>query len=462
MYAAIVALILWPALVLLLFLTLPQRKAIIWAFLLGVMFLPQKVTIFINGLPDIDKRAMTVIAPSVFAAAALLRQPFTYRLRWFDWPMIVWCLLPFATSLSNELPILEGISAVFAQTIIWGIPYAIGRIFFNDLRGIHELAHATYCAGLIYLPLCWIELRLSPQLHMIVYGFHQHSFAEHVRWGGYRPMVFMEHAIMVGCWMAFCTIMGVAISMPKRLLRDSSGLLRAGTLLALFVTTILCKVVFVIVLLFAGMVVLTLPFLFKSRVPLAILIAAPIIYIGTSHFSYVTDLAIEWSSAVFSPERVDSLRIRLTSERLIVSRAMQRPVLGWGRFGRHLGEERVEDDNMTYFYLDTPDGKVRVIPDAFWVNTIGQWGLTGLVAMIAFMLLPGFVFVARYPVNEWTSPHLMPLFGLVIVIALEMWNFTLNFQLLIFIPLFVGASMTVRPPHQLDGSPRTIVRTQST
>ena len=57
-------------------------------------------------------------------------------------------------------------------------------------------------AALIYAPLCLLELRLSPQLHRWVYGYHQHDFVQTMRDGGYRPMVFMEHGLMVSFWMA--------------------------------------------------------------------------------------------------------------------------------------------------------------------------------------------------------------------------------------------------------------------
>ena len=56
--------------------------------------------------------------------------------------------------------------------------------------------------GLIYVPLCLFEVRMSPQLHNMVYGFAQHSFGQTVRGGGWRPMVFMQHGLAVGLFMS--------------------------------------------------------------------------------------------------------------------------------------------------------------------------------------------------------------------------------------------------------------------
>ena len=95
------------------------------------------------------------------------------------------------------------------QTVTWGIPYFLGRIYFNDLQGLRELSVAIFIGGLIYVPFCLYEIRFSPQLHRLLYGYHQHDFSQTFRFGGYRPMVFMQHGLMVGMWMGMATLAGI-------------------------------------------------------------------------------------------------------------------------------------------------------------------------------------------------------------------------------------------------------------
>lgn len=52
------------------------------------------------------------------------------------------------------------------------------------------------------------EVRLSPQLHRIFYGYFPHSFAQQVRGGGFRPVVFLQH----GLWVAFFAMMMTVVT----------------------------------------------------------------------------------------------------------------------------------------------------------------------------------------------------------------------------------------------------------
>ena len=77
----------------------------------------------------------------------------------------------------NGIGVYDGASMVLTQMFTWGLPYLIGRIYFNDLESLRELAIGMFLGGLIYVPLCIIDMRMSPQLHVWVYGFRQHAFA---------------------------------------------------------------------------------------------------------------------------------------------------------------------------------------------------------------------------------------------------------------------------------------------
>ncbi|MBV5327317.1 MAG: hypothetical protein JZU65_06720, partial [Chlorobium sp.] len=84
----------------------------------------------------------------------------------------------------------------------WGVPFLAGRIYFKDESTIKDLHRGIIIGGLIYMVLCLYEIRMSPQLNNMLYGFFPHSWVQHLRYGGFRPIVFMQHGLMVALWMA--------------------------------------------------------------------------------------------------------------------------------------------------------------------------------------------------------------------------------------------------------------------
>jgi hypothetical protein len=83
--------------------------------------------------------------------------------------MLIWCLCPIATQLSNGL---SPISPTLKQIVAWGLPYFFGRIYLNDLAGLRQLAVGIFAGGMVYAPLCLLETRIAPTLHLRVYGVH--------------------------------------------------------------------------------------------------------------------------------------------------------------------------------------------------------------------------------------------------------------------------------------------------
>ncbi len=122
-------------------------------------------------------------------------------------PAAVFMVVPFASSMSNGLGAYDGFSAIVWQLITWGIPYSIGRCVFRTKRHVADLVDSIILCGLLYVPLCLWEVKMSPQLHTQVYGFHQHSFAQSMRGGGWRPVVFMQHGLQVALWMCGCLVL---------------------------------------------------------------------------------------------------------------------------------------------------------------------------------------------------------------------------------------------------------------
>ena len=91
----------------------------------------------------------------------------------------------------------EAVSMGIRDLIRYGVPFFLGRTLYRRSADLKDLLLVLAGAGVIYSAFILVELRLSPQFHRWIYGHHQHGFALHVRWGGYRPMVFMRHGLSV-------------------------------------------------------------------------------------------------------------------------------------------------------------------------------------------------------------------------------------------------------------------------
>ena len=162
----------------------------------------------IRFFPEYNK--MTATCLGVFCATLLFDSDriLRFRPKLMDFPMVVLCVSPLISSLTNGLGAYNGGSDVFKEGVKWMLPYFLGRIYFNDMRGMRELAIGIFLGGLVYVPLCLFEIRFSPQLHRLFYGFHPSGFTQVVRMGGYRPTVFLIHGLMVGMWMTAASLCG--------------------------------------------------------------------------------------------------------------------------------------------------------------------------------------------------------------------------------------------------------------
>jgi hypothetical protein len=388
-----VALFGWPLLALVLFSLLRPRRAVLASMILGWLFLPVASIKFASGIPEYSKIMAVCLGTLLGVVVFDLRRLLAFRPHWADLPMAIWCLSPFASSITNDLGPYDGMSAIFLQTVEWGLPYLFGRLYCSNLRSIGLLAFAVFLGGLIYIPFCLFEIRMSPQLHTWLYGFHQHFFNQSYRFGGWRPTVFMHHGIMVGLWMAMASLSGIWLWMAGGL-RTLFRIPLPWFLGPLLVTTVLCKALGGLVLLVVGLAVLLSIRWGAPRaailalalfVPLYCAIRIPRVWSG----SELTDV-----SALVSSERASSLKFRLMNEDMLLERASLRPVFGWARWGR----ARVRDDM----------GRDISITDGLWIIVFGNQGLVGLFAMMGVFLAPVAGLWRAIRPSAWKHPLAAP------------------------------------------------------
>jgi hypothetical protein len=415
-----IAFFVWIPVVFFLFLLLPPRRAVSTSLLIGWLFLPV-ASYDLPGFFDYNKITATCL--SVFLAAAILdkdKRLWNFRPTRFDLPMLVWCLCPLVTSLSNDLGVYDGLSAAIQQAILWGLPYVMGRVYFGDFIGLRELAVILLIGGMIYIPLCLYEILMSPQLHSTIYGFHQHNFSQTVRLGGWRPTVFLQHGLAVGLFMCMTSLIGVWLwyRMPSRIFPGRS----VGWLVVLLlITSVLVKSWGALVLLVLGLLVLFLSTMLRTKVLVVLLLLSFPLYIAARTVGgWSGDQLLALPQLSGSEERVESLLTRLRSEYYLMERAKLQPLFGWGGWDRSLVGDK---DNI----VKTREGlSVQVIPDSFWIVTFGMYGLLGLTSITIAILMPLLLLIRRFPASSWETPEIAPIAVLAITLGLYMLDNLMN------------------------------------
>ncbi len=413
----------WIPLGLFLFVLLPVRRAIIAAYLVGWLFLPQ-AGYALSGLPDYTRmtavNAVVLMGVLLFDSAGLG----AFRMRIWDLPMLVWVLCPFATSVSNDLGAYDGLSGVLDNTLAWGVPYLLGRTYFQSPETVRMLAIGVFIGGLIYLPLCLWEIRMSPQLHRFVYGFHPGKFNMTWRLGGYRPVAFMSHGIALGLWMAVTSLGGIWL-WRARAVKRLWGIPMAWLAMPLLVTTVLCRSLGGLALLALGLGVLLMIKLTRSGWPLLAFALVPPLYVGVRATGVWYPHVLVNIANRIDADRAVSLESRLGQEEILRERAWRRPVFGWASWGRN----RVLNE----------EGKWATATDSLWIIVFGQQGLVGLISLGALFVLPSLLLIRTLHGHSWSAAGAAPAVVLAVGIAMYAGDRLMNAMPNPYFHLMVGS-----------------------
>jgi hypothetical protein len=411
----------WVPCVLLLFLWLPPRRAVVTAFIAGWLFLPA-ATFDLPGLPDYSKMAATcagiLLAAMVFDIDTLL----AVRPRWFDIPMLVWCFVPFVTNEVEEIGIYDSLSWSVNQMITWGMPYFIGRCYFTDAESLKSLAKGIVIGGLIYIPICWFEIRMSPQISKFLYGVE--GGYSGTRLGGWRPQGFMASGLMLGMWMTSASILGIwlwSTGALKKIGKRDSG----WFIFFLTATAIFCKSTGAIVLMLTGLGCLYGIRKLGRATPVLLLCLPPIIYpMIRAGSNWDGKQMVQIAESTVGPERAQSLDFRLHNEDILSTKALQRYWWGWGRFGRSRVLNEFGKD------ISTTDGE--------WIIALGQSGVVGLAAVTMIYLLPVIRLWWRLKGPLWSDPSYAAVAAFAVILALYAIDNILNAMLNPVITVVMG------------------------
>ncbi len=418
---ALIALLGWPFVAVYLFIYHKLERAVIWTLLGAFLLLPTAVSIDLPVVPSLDKQSIPNIV-ALALALALAKQ----KLRLLPEGIVIKLLIalvvltPFATVLTNTDPVVTARSvlpgtrlydafSMSAAICIGLIPFLLGRSIFRTVDSQIEILRALVIAGIAYSVLMLYEVRFSPQLHLKLYGFFPHNFAQQVRWGGFRPVVFLPH----GLWLAFFA-MTVVVS-AAILWRHAAENVRGPYLYAmgyLSVVLALCKSLGSIFyyLLLMPLVLFTGPRA-QMRVAL-VLVCLALAYPALRGSGIIPVQSLAAFALSIDADRARSLVTRFNQEEALLEKANQRPLFGWGGWGR----------NRIYHEVS---GKDISLTDGLWVIKIGIGGWVGFLAFFGMLTWP---VIALWRASNQPGAPPLPLIatGLCLLLAINIFEFLPN------------------------------------
>jgi hypothetical protein len=388
---AFLVLLFWPLVIVQMFNRMPVERALIWSLMGGYLILPPVVALDLPLLPPLNK----TMIPNLTAFACLImlgrNVPLILPSTVIRILMVLFALGPVGTAFTNGEPILfstgaflpglgtrDAMSMVINQGLLI-LPFFMGHAILRSDAALRELVRAFVIGGLIYSIPIILEVRLSPQLNTWIYGFFQHSFEQMMRWGGFRPIVFLQHALWVAFFVLTATLS--ALTLARHSDTDTRPFYVAATVY-LLVMLALCKSLGVMVyfVLFAPVILLAGR---RSMITIAAALALAVLLYPMLRASGVVPVEdiIDLFTRI-SAERAESLAFRFRHEAWLLEHALQKPMYGWGGWERNL-------------IHDPETGRIISVSDGHWVIVIGIFGLTGYAAEFGLLTLPLFMLFLR-------------------------------------------------------------------
>ncbi|MFN3994825.1 MAG: hypothetical protein ACK4IU_18185, partial [Tabrizicola flagellatus] len=421
-----------------LFRSLTLERALVWTIIGGHLLLPSETVIKFPMIPAIDKHLVPAITALMLCLLMAPRQvPSWDATARFGRQILFGLLLliivtPVLTVMSNTEPIIDGriflpglrlydAWGLISQILVALVPFWLGLRYLNTQAGHRALLEAFAIGGLVYTIPALIEVRLSPQLHTWVYGFFPSDFVQHIRAGGFRPVVFLNHGLMVGIF--FCLSIISAAILFREARRE--GRLAFPWLAAMFwliLVLYLCKSLGALIIAVpSALIVLLLGA--RLQVALSVVVAFVVMFYpmlrgaGWIPVNATYELALS-----IDEERAASLKFRLDNEDVLLTKANLKPLVGWGSWGRNS-------------IFDPETGQMTSITDGIWLIFIGVYGWLGYIGRFGMLTVPILLFALR---RKTLGPSLlMP--GMTVLLSAALIDLLPNSGLVNYVWLMAGA-----------------------
>jgi hypothetical protein len=364
----------WVPVSLLAFAMLRPHIAVLVVMMSGFLFLPNLELLRDRPFPW-EKREAIGLVLTLGVLAFDSRRVLRFRPRWMDAFVGLWLVVPSISSLANGHGPYDAGSALMHRWLLWGAAYFVGALYLRTHKDLRDVLWAVFLGGLAYVPLCLIEVRLSPQLHYWLYGMHQHPFfSQTKRGGGFRPMVFLDHGLQASLWMATAMVAGAGLWWLLRV-RQARGFSMGWLVAAVAVAWVLSKSTGAMVIGGLGLMMLALSSMHWLRIGVMI---AVVTYLAARLFG---DGVIEqWlvdAAGMVSADRAQSLQFRYDNEAVLLERCWQRPLFGSSPWGFNTFEGYDSSSSVKY-----------AVPDSLWIYAFTINGLVGLIGVIGSLLVP--------------------------------------------------------------------------
>jgi hypothetical protein len=256
------------------------------------------------------------------------------------------------------------------------LPFHLGRALIRTPEDATVAFKVIGGAMLVQVLPILLELRLSPQMHNWIYGYHASNFAGAMRGTGFKPTMLMTSGLALAMFMLTAMF---AVALLRRA-RQTVGGIAAGLLLPIFWGLLLVsRNVGANIYALASMpLVLGRRSFAAGRLAVMLCVLVISFPILRTMQSFPTHQLVD-IAAKYSPARAQSLEFRFENEDILLQRANERLWFGWGGFGRN----RVYDER----------GKDISITDGEWIIRLGIRGIVGFAGTFGLLLWP--VFAAR-------------------------------------------------------------------
>ena len=437
---AYLAISIWPLVVLYLLKRYGFAKGVLFSLLGAYMFLPAGFSINLPGIPAFNKfsvTSMTLIAYIVLSGkgSGFKTLPRIYKLL-----IIGFIVSPFLTVINNpnsymHLPGLsyyDGLSESVGQ-FLYILPFMIGFKYFRSFEDQLDLFKYFAISAAIYALLALYEIRMSPQLHSMVYGFFPNSWLQQIRSGGFRAIVFMGHGLLVAMFLAVGLGFWAIVRKNKQRILPIDN-----TFILFFVLIVLILMKSLAALIFGMFLLLMITFVSTKKIHQASLVIAILFmtYPITSAMKiFPHDNIVDIAYAI-NPDRGQSLEYRFMHEELLLEHANVKAAFGWGGWGRN----RVRDPET---------GEDLSVTDGRWILTLGVRGWFGFLMEFLLVVLPIY---AAYKVQKTNKEidkkerTLLAAHALVISMILldQMPNASLNSLYILLVGALLGRTFEIQ------------------
>jgi len=434
-FIAYIALSCWPIFSIVLYKKMDTVSATFWCIFGGYLILPAGMAIDPPLLPPLNQETIPPISALIGCLVIKKLNISIIPKQGIEKILVLTIvLIPLITFLTNTEPYFNGavwiaglefrdmISSVL-QSYLGILSFILGMQIIKSHEDQTKLFKLITIALLAYSILILFEIRMSPQLHTWLYGYFPHEWGQQKRMGGFRAVVFVGHGLLVSLLLAIALACGTALWKNKeKVVRFSTPIILIYLLLVLILSKSLGAL---IIGLFLILMLSTLAPIAQQKTTYKILLLF-LIYPVLSIFDLIPkELLVGFFNSI-DPDRAQSLAYRFYHEGRVIEHALDKPIFGWGGWGRN----RLEDS----------------VIDGFWILVMGKSGLVGLFSLFGLFSLG--VYRALQASNKINN---MPVRRILIAHALigacilldQVLNHTLYTALMFFMGALLGRANTI-------------------